>query len=411
MTINVSRYCRVILKIIILLVLLCSPLVLTGCWDRQEPENLAIILAGGYDYNPETDMYKIILQMENSLISRGGQGGGGGENPPYWTVSGWGYTPIDAVANIRKKVSQQIHYSHLQLLVLSEELVKTRGVVAVMDALARSRQSRPIIMIAVAKGDVEKILSVDFPNAFTNAEGLIGHITVTSRELGTSINQLGREFLHKLFEPGIEPISIYLKLINQEEAEKEEKPQSDSPPYIKQSGLVAFKDDKMVGILDDREARGWSWLRPQGREGIINITYPEDEKTYLTLLASRKGYKVEPYFKKDGTPAIKTQVEVSGNIISATGRVSFKEWSPLTQSMENRFAEAIRNDIKIAIAKAQSLKSDIFGFGNAFYRKHYKEWLKMEKDWPELFAKLQVEIDVRASIKRMGMDNEGIITR
>jgi spore germination protein KC len=400
-------------KIVLLLVFNCSLLLLTGCWDRQEPENLAIVLAGGYDYNPDTNMYKIILQVASPLVAAGGgQGGGGGtENPPYWTVSGWGYTPIDAVANIRKKVSREIHYSHLQLLILSEELVKTRGVVTVMDTLARSRQSRPVVIIAVARGNVEKMLSVNFPIETTNAQGLIDHITITSRELGTSINQTGRKFLNKLFQPGIEPVAIYLELINQKEAEKEDKPKPDSPPYIQHSGLAAFRNDKMVGVLNERETRGWSWLRDQGKEGIINITYPENEKTYLTLLALRNGYKIEPYFREDGSPAIKAQVKVAGNIISATGRVSFKEWTPITQSMENRFAEAIRNDIKLAIEKTQSLKSDIFGFGNAFYRKYYKEWLKMEENWPEIFAELPVEIDVRATIKRTGMVNEGIITR
>lgn len=399
-------------KIVLLIVIICSLLLLTGCWDRQEPEDLAIVLAGGYDYNPETDMYKVILQIESPLIAAGGQGGGGGaEAPPYWTISGWGYTPIDAVANIRKKVSHQIYYGHLQLLVLSEELVKTRGVVTVMDALARSRQSRPIVMIAVVKGDVEKMLAVNIPIDITNAQGLINHITVTSRELGTSINQIGREFLNKLFTPGIEPIAIGLELINQEEAEKEDEPKPDSPPFIKHSGLAAFRDDKMVGFLDGRESRGWSWLNDRENEGIINITYPEDEKTYLTLQTLKKGFKVEPYFKEDGTPAIKAQVEIAGNIISATGRVSFKEWTPLTQSMENRLAEAIRNDIEMALKKTQSLKSDIFGFGNAFYRKHYQEWLKFEENWPETFAELPVEIDVRATIKRTGMINEGIITR
>jgi len=54
------------------MVIICSLLLLTGCWDRQEPENLAIVLAGGYDYNPDTNMYKIILQVASPLVAAGG---------------------------------------------------------------------------------------------------------------------------------------------------------------------------------------------------------------------------------------------------------------------------------------------------------------------------------------------------
>jgi len=403
-------------KIFLLVALIFSLFLLCGCWDKNEPEELAIVVAGGYDYNPENDMYKIILQVENPMITAAASGeSGSGDKPAFWNISAWGHTPVDAIANIRKQISRKIYYSHLHLLIISDKLASTRGVITVMDTLARSRQSRPLLYIAVTSSDVEDILSVEFPIELTNAQGLLNMINITNTELGTAIIQEGRQFLNKLSQPGIEPVAIYLEYTGDLEGE-ELKP--DSPPQVKMAGLVAFSDNKMCGILNDRETRGYSWFRDQENQAIININYPEDientppqVKTHLTLFTIRESYKITPYFKKNGEPAIRAEFKVSGNIISATGEVDFKEMSPLFQSMENQFAEVVRNDINMALQKAQSLKSDIFGFGNAFYRQHYQKWLEMKEDWPELFAQLPMEVDVRATIKRTGLINRGIKNR
>ncbi len=409
--------------------LLSLPLFLTGCWDSQEPEKLAIVIVAGYDYNPETDMYKIIIQIESPLTRQGSQGGAPNK-PPYWTVSAWGYTPIDAVANIRKKASREIFYSHLHLLVISDKLLKTKGIITVLDALARTRQSRPIVYLATTGEDVEDILTIDYPIESANAVGLINQLEITDRGLAASILENARQFLIKLEQPGIEPVAVNLKLMGKEQSGggntggssggktggssggnssggKDETSKPSTPPPIKIDGLGVFNKDKLVGKLNDRETRGWSWIAGQATRGIVNITYPKNKSTILTIVTKLATNKITPVIR-NGKPAIKLDVEVSGRVEAATGIVGFKESSSITQSLKNRLAAAVRNDMKLAIDKARSLNSDIFGFGNAFYRLKYKEWKKYEDKWDEIFASLPVEINVETNIFRTGMVNKGL---
>jgi len=70
-------------------------------------------------------------------------------------------------------------------------------------------------------------------------------------------------------------------------------------------------------------------------------------------------------------------------------------------------AEVIRNDIKMALNGAQFLKTDVFGFGFAFYREKYDLWKEMEDNWDEIFASLPVEIEVEAKIRKIGLVNKG----
>jgi spore germination protein KC len=319
---------------------------LTGCWDSKEPEDLAVILVAGYDYNPVKDMYKLIVQIESSQAMK--EGVGGGNKPSFWTVSAWGHTPLDALANIRKKVSRELYYAHLHLLIISEKLVKTEGIVTVMDVLARSIQSRPIVEIAVSKGNVEKILTADFPIESTNGFGIINQINITQEELGTAIVQKGRKFLNKLSTPGIEPVAItleFLKKENKNNSKSQPDTKPDSPPEVKISGLTAFKQDKMTGRLNDREARGWNWISDQPVNGIINFTYPGNKNIKVTVITHRVSSKITPIFK-NGKPKIKINVEVIGKLTSITGLSNFKESSEITQSFHKRLAGCIINVVK-----------------------------------------------------------------
>ena len=52
------------------------------------------------------------------------------------------------------------------------------------------------------------------------------------------------------------------------------------------------------------------------------------------------------------------------------------------------------------------LKADIVGFSKEFYRKYPKQWKVIENHWDEVFPEVEVNINVKAHIRR-----EGYITK
>jgi spore germination protein KC len=72
--------------------------------------------------------------------------------------------------------------------------------------------------------------------------------------------------------------------------------------------------------------------------------------------------------------------------------------------MEAKLADNVRSEIKAALKKGQKeLKTDIFGFGFALYRKYPRLWHKeYEKKWQDLFPDVTINIDVRAKILNTG---------
>ncbi|MFW5787259.1 MAG: Ger(x)C family spore germination protein, partial [Halanaerobiales bacterium] len=315
------------------------------------------------------------------------------------------------IANLRGKVSREIYYAHTQLELFSTTVLKEVGIIPMLDALERTGQTRPIIIIGATEDDPEELFKVPLPIETINVLGLRSHITITSREKAGTTIEKARMFLNKLTSPGIEPVAVKLSLLEEgggEAPESEPGPGSKAPVRI--TGKMIFRGDKLVGDFDLRETRGCNWIIDEVTRANLDFTYPGREDTSVSVINSHNFSTFKPVMTEEG-PKIDLKVKATGSIVNITGLSDIKAESELTQSLEKRMATVIQNDIERALDKAQKLKSDVFGFGNAFYRQEYQSWLEMEDDWPDIFADLPVDIEVEAVIKNTGLINRGIQSR
>lgn len=396
-------------KIIILLLILAQLLTLTGCWDLNEPEDLALVIAFGAEYFPEEKKYRLQSQIINplSMASDGGGGGGGGSGEAsYWTVAGEGRTIFAALNNLRRKTSRRFYYGHTQLEIYSEEMAETEGILPVMDALERTRQTRSIIVPVVARGDIEDLLTRSMPIEQISSQGMKRQLEISNKEIGGTINQPAELFLNKLSTPGIEPVAAYIEPREEEEAEEEE----GKSPLLKVNGLAAFKNDKLAGFLDNRETQGYNWITGRVNNTFLDVTLPGKEGEYASIRATIRTTELKPVIKEE-KPEIDITVHVQGSLENVTTHVNIKKESKLHESLNRRLSQSIRNDIKSSIERAQELESDIFGFGRSFYRQKPQKWREMEDNWEEIFQQLPVNIDVEADIKETGLINKSIKPR
>ena len=175
---------------------------------------------------------------------------------------------------------------------------------------------------------------------------------------------------------------------------------TDEEQRLNMSGTAVFdRDMKMVGILNKRESRGLLWVLGEVRGGIIVVTDP-DQCTYsLEILEATS--KIIPQYK-DGKPTITVQIKGSSNLgeTSCTEDLNKPEAWQFMESLQN---EATCQEVTAALAKAQELKADVFGFGDAFYKKHLRVWRELESNWQEIFPTLEVNIIVESTVKRPGL--------
>lgn len=122
----------------ILVFLLIVPL-LSGCWDRLEIEDRAVILAIGVDeakpgdekeaskatqilkLNPRTNKGLLRITVQIAVPGRiplgtGSEAGSPSGEKPVWVLSSVGYTIEDCLMNLQQQLADRLFYGHLRVI-------------------------------------------------------------------------------------------------------------------------------------------------------------------------------------------------------------------------------------------------------------------------------------------------------
>lgn len=374
-----------------------------GCWNRREPELLGIVLATGFDYNPEDGLYRVIAEIANPAgagQSSGGESGGGSSGEKaFWTTEAAGHTPFEAVRNLDNITSRQLFWAHCRVVLFSERLAR-RGLKDVLDLLERGRQFRLIAKPMVVDGDLRKIMEAEFPLEKTGVEGLDRFI-VTNRfeksvfpekdlnELISTLGQQGKEIIiGKLYVPG---------------GEKDNSGETGAPPPARVGGSALFRGDRMVGWATDSETLGWAYATSRAFRSILIIESPEKKGSYISLGAF--GHKAQMRLQGDAENwRIELKVKIQARIQDYEGPGKLDSDNELIRALERRAATAARKHIEALLSRSQELKSDVIGFGNLIYRKNPELWRQIESSWTEeIYPQLKIDLFVEFDILRSGL--------
>ncbi|MGZ6507300.1 MAG: Ger(x)C family spore germination protein, partial [Tumebacillaceae bacterium] len=146
-------------KATLLLILLMMVLLLSGCWNRRELNDLGIVVGLGID--KQGDRYLLTAQLVNptEIVSTKG----GGSNLPVTTFQTTGRSVFEAVRRMTTISPRKLWGSHLRVCVLGEDFAR-EGVSKALDLLSREHELRSDFYLIVAKGTrAENVLKVLTP--------------------------------------------------------------------------------------------------------------------------------------------------------------------------------------------------------------------------------------------------------
>ncbi|MCL5057419.1 MAG: Ger(x)C family spore germination C-terminal domain-containing protein, partial [Actinobacteria bacterium] len=173
------------------------------------------------------------------------------------------------------------------------------------------------------------------------------------------------------------------------------------PKEIKVSGTAVFRHYKLTGWLDETETRGLLWATGKIKSGIIVVPAPESKGKLMSMEIIRASGKIKPEIT-DGNLTVTVEVKEEGNLGEEQPDSVDITKPGILEELEERKKAVIEDEIGAAVAKAQELNADIFGFGEAVHRKYPGEWKKLEDKWDEIFPNLEVSTVVDAKIRRTG---------
>jgi spore germination protein KC len=117
--------CRYILLVV---VLAANTMLLSGCWNYREIDKLAIVAGVAIDREQETNRFLMTTEIID-LKSSGKE-----VEIKSQKIDTEGETIFDAVRNMIKISAKRLYWSHLKVIIISQDIAK-EGVVQVIDLL------------------------------------------------------------------------------------------------------------------------------------------------------------------------------------------------------------------------------------------------------------------------------------
>ena len=413
----------------------------SGCWDRKETDQLAMIGSIALDKLSED---KVLVSMEivnAAALSRGLGVETGMEGVVGWVIREEASTVPNAILNAQRRVPLNIFIGQANTIILGQNFAREGEIATHLEYFSRRAEVRRSIFLATcdsANNLLQRPFMEELPSL--TLEGLAENSMVSGKSVTVTLN----EFLMKLSEPGIEPITMHVagretkdvKIKQQGETFQQERP-VDSPRLPLESdvnvpgllppdhpaldplreggtgepienltvnlGIAAFKGDRLVGFLDGNHARGYLWVvgrMPRG--GFLEIENPFDDSGILGLKVVRVNSTMKPAIKGDElSMSVDVTVDLELLALPIGIRSARKEEITKIEQAVNSFIEReIRATLRIV---QREFQSDIYGFGQVLYRRNPYLWQELSEEWnEEIFPDLHIAVNVQSRARSSG---------
>jgi spore germination protein KC len=385
-------------RILIYILCLLLPLVLSGCWNRRELDQIAVVEAMGIDKLEDGQIsltYQLLRPSGVKGTSPGGEKGGGGKG--VWVVTATGETVFDAIRNATAQVARRSYFGHNKVIIIGEESARS-GIMPILDLAVRDPELRELVYVFITKGKASDIIKAEHPQEKIPAKGIesLAKATIASSKVPhIFLIDVMKDLVSKTSEPFIPGI----ELTGRKADETVDK-------LFELHGTAIFKDDKMVDWLGPEETRGLLWILGDVKSGIIVVSSPGDESKNVALEIIRASSKVTPEMD-DGELTVTVEVKEEGNLGEQMSQVDLSKPDTFKE-LEEKQAAVIKGEILAALSKAQKWGVDIFKFGEKYHRKFPAEWPELEENWEDEFSNIKVDIVVDAKLRNTGITSKGI---
>lgn len=384
-----------------LLFILASIMLLAGCWDRRELNDIAIVSALGID-KVDDELLVTIQVINPGQVATVKQGGI--TKAPVRTFQSKARTLSEAMRKVTTFSPRAVYSSHLRMLIIGEDLAK-EGMGEIIDYVVRGKEFRTDFYLSIAKNTrAENILKVLSQLETIPAHNLSSSLKLSEKSWGPIETIEINQFVNELVYKGIEPHVIGVEIIGNPEAgekiENVEKTKADV--YLKFGSVAIMRKDKLVDWLTEKESNGLHYALGKVQRAVINVPCKEKKVAIETI---RTNSKIQT--KVDGHQFKGTiQLHIDGSVAEVQCERMDLEKIETINLLQKKAEEKVKKDILTAIQASQKkYEVDIFGFGEALHRSHPSIWHKVKKDWHSHFKDIPVHVDVDVKLRRIGTIN------
>ncbi|USB31735.1 Ger(x)C family spore germination protein [Paenibacillus sp. YPG26] len=391
------------------IVMLMLLLVLTGCWNRIELNELGIVVGTGVDY--KDGEWVISYQMiAASSTASGGSSSSGGSSQSSVNVFSVNSKTIHQALNLSNLENPRyIYVAHNKVVVIGKSAAE-HGIGELMDYYLRNSQPRETVLMTLTEGRAIDILNKLSPPERLPGSSISDMLNKENRQVSVFpiINVFKFALAMSSDAKGVRVPVIELagdkSENNEEELTTEDVLKHTQPPLkLKITKLGVFRGDRLAGLLDYNESLGVSWIT-----GDINRTEFSFPCSREGSPGERAGYsvnssktKITP--KKSGSRYVMhIKVTMKGNLTESTCQLDLSS-SKVINELEAQINQRVENDIHTGWAAMKRLKTDAAGFADRIHRKFPSDWREIKESWEDKWSQMDLDIQVQATIRRSGL--------
>ncbi|NOU99639.1 Ger(x)C family spore germination protein [Paenibacillus planticolens] len=372
------------------------PVILTGCWDRTEVNDLALITGAAIDKYDDKSI-ELTLQI---FIPRGPGGGGGGLESSNkggsiqtsLVKSAIGVNIADAVSKLQEKMPRKIFWGHTEIIIFGEAVAR-RGIREDIDYLLRAPQPRERAFMYVCKGSARQILEMN-TRIERNSSEIMREIGKSKIILSVTLTDLAQMLMNQSGAAALP----FLEILQPDSANNRDNTES----FVNKTAV--FKDDKMVGSIDDPTSRGLLWLRNEIKTAVVTVT-PAGTSGNVSLRLLKSETKLKPLIE-NGKWKMNVWIHTEDDALQNTTGLDLISDSKAVEAVEEAMNDDIEQRVGDALHMVQHiLKADILDFAGEFHRAYPQEWRKMQENWNDMFPSVEVTVHSDAKMLRPGLSN------
>lgn len=333
------------------LALIC--MLLSGCWDEVNLQNMSYITALGIDY--KEGQFTIYAQMLTfSAIAKT-------ESPqtktaPVWIGKSQGDSVQMAYFNLSRASYTALSLEQLKTIVVHERALNHLG--DVLDGLNRQRAARYTTVLFGTNMPLEKLFTTDY---FLNQSPLNSPLyepELNESQYTFANVQTMQTFVQQVRDPGM---TAMLPALDATESYWLQSKKKISTQFI--SGVHVFKNLAYQGFAVEKDVLGIRWLNPAFQKVFTKV---ELDGSMATI--SINGSSAKRRAKLSGEDArFELNIELKGHIVEMDGQMSKQQ---LTVLVEQKVKEEIEAAYRYGVQK----KMDLLQLEHVLYRYHNSYW-------------------------------------
>lgn len=386
-------------KIVAMLtILLLAATTLTGCLERTELNKLGIVSGIGIDL--EEDGYNVTVQILNpaSLANNSSA-------LPVYSLQAKGDSISEAFQRVDQQTATALFLPHLNVIVVNEKLAE-EGINPVLNFALRHTNIRPDINILVAKETsanhiLNVLTSVDTPPA--------GELDISTNMIFTHTARLVDLNLYEIVDMvNTDTTHVVLNAVStQHENEQKHEIKDDGNmknvqtitpnAQLRIEHLAVFKEDKIIGYLDDNQAQLYNILMDDHKRYVMRTTI--EEEYYVVAEITQTSTKIKTDLANNSATI---DIDLTAMIVENTYNIDLTTIDNLN-TMAEHLGRQLDEDLHEFVNHIQQdLQTDILGIGGKAYYKEHHVWEEVQGYWEERFPELDITINLNFEIDAVG---------